>query len=86
MITQKITSRHNSSARKSIPDIDKLPDSALLTDGQKAAHSGYSIAAFKKWRREGGLRGPATIYVEGRPRTTVRDYRAWISGTQRAAS
>lgn len=68
------------------PDIDKLPGGALLTDGQKAALSGFSVAAFKKWRREGGQRGPATIYVEGRPRTTVRAYREWIAGAQRVAS
>lgn len=63
-----------------IPNIAGLPDDALLTDRQKAAHSGFTVQAFKKWRREG--RGPATIYVEGRPRSTVRAYRDWIAGAR----
>lgn len=62
---------------QAIPDISKLPGDALLTDRQKAAHSGFSISAFKQWRREG--RGPATIYIEGRPRSTVSAYRKWLS-------
>jgi hypothetical protein len=63
---------------KTVPDLSKLPDDALLTDQQKSFHSGFSIEAFKKWRREG--RGPATIYIEGRPRSTVRAYREWLAG------
>lgn len=67
------------------PDLSRLPDEALLTDRQKASLSGFTVEAFKKWRREG--RGPATIYIEGRPRSTVRAYREWIErASQKVAS
>ncbi|MBB3938165.1 hypothetical protein [Aureimonas phyllosphaerae] len=65
-----------------VPDLSDLPDNALLTDKQKSLHSGFSVEAFKKWRREG--RGPETIYIEGRPRSTVAAYRAWLATAQRA--
>ena len=61
-----------------LPDIARLPDDALLTRGQLAALTGFTEQAFKKWAREG--RGPAITRIEGRPRTTVRDYRQWVSG------
>lgn len=67
-----------------IPDLETLPDNALLTDKQKSLHSGFSVEAFKKWRREG--RGPETIYIEGRPRSTVAAYRAWLAGAARASA
>ena len=60
-------------------DLDALPDNALLTDAQKAAHSGFSIYAFRKWRADGKGQGPATIYLEGRPRSTVGAYRQWLA-------
>lgn len=69
------------SAFDRIPDISRLPGDALLTDKQKALHSGFSIEAFKKWRREG--RGPETVYIEGRPRSTVAAYRAWLASAQK---
>ncbi len=61
------------------PDIARLPDDVLLTRSHLSALSGFSEEAFKKWAREG--RGPKITTVEGRPRTTVRDYRAWTSGS-----
>ena len=67
------------------PDIARLPDDALLSRSQIAALSGFSIPALKKWAREG--RGPAITYVEGRPRTKVRDFRLWVDGaSQKVAS
>ena len=60
------------------PDIQNLPDDALLNRNQIHALTGFSLPTLKKWAREG--RGPAITYVEGRPRTTVRAYRAWVGG------
>lgn len=69
----------------SLPDIATLPNDALLTRGQLAALTGFTEQAFKKWAREG--RGPAITYVEGRPRTKVRDFRLWVDGAaQKVAS
>jgi hypothetical protein len=70
--------------RDLVPDISKLPDDALLSDRQNSAITGFTVDAFKKWRREG--RGPATIYVEGRPRTTVKAFREWINSGRRVSA
>ncbi|GGE19918.1 hypothetical protein GCM10011390_43960 [Aureimonas endophytica] len=67
------------SAKASLPDISKLPADALLTRAQMALLTGFSVISFKKWARED--RGPRIVYVEGRPRTTVRDFKAWIGGS-----
>lgn len=61
-----------------LPNISALPDEALLCPEQMAPLSGFTVHAFKKWRREKKGQGPRVIYVEGRPRTSVRDFRAWI--------
>lgn len=68
----------------SIPDLEKLPDDALLTRQQMVALSGFALQTFKKWARQG--RGPVLTYVEGRPRATVRAYREWVSGTRKASA
>ena len=67
-----------------LPDIARLPDDALLTRGQLAALTGFTEQAFKKWAREG--RGPAITRIEGRPRTSVRDYRQWVNADARPAA
>ena len=60
-----------------IPDIDKLPDTALLNDRQKSLHSGFSEYTLRRWRMDG--RGPKIVYIEGKPRSFVRDYREWLA-------
>jgi hypothetical protein len=61
-----------------VPDLDRLPDNAVITRKQLAALSGFSEQALKKWAREG--RGPKVTIVEGYPRYRAGDTRAWLSG------
>lgn len=66
-----------------LPNIDQLPDSALLTRRNLVELTGFCNGAFKKWARQG--RGPRIVYIEGKPRTTVADFRTWIAASSRAA-
>ncbi|MEC7763739.1 MAG: helix-turn-helix domain-containing protein [Pseudomonadota bacterium] len=59
-----------------IPDIDRLPPSALLTYDQLAAATGFSTSTVKRWAGAG--RGPRMTRVEGLPRFKVGDVRAWL--------
>ncbi|MBV8849884.1 MAG: hypothetical protein JOZ16_09920 [Methylobacteriaceae bacterium] len=62
---------------KPIPDIDDLPDEALITRRQLSVLSGYAITTLKIWARAG--RGPNITVVEGRPRYKAIDVRNWIN-------
>lgn len=59
-----------------VPDLNKLPDHALLTQAQFRLLSGFSLPTLKKWRREGA--GPRVTIVEGLPRYQARDVREWL--------
>jgi hypothetical protein len=61
-----------------IPDLEKLPDGALLTRGQLAVISTFALPTLKLWARQG--RGPRVTVVEGRPRYRAGDVRAWLAG------
>jgi hypothetical protein len=63
---------------RAIPDLDALPQSAILTDEQVAGASGFARITLQQWRAAG--RGPRVVYVEGRPRYTVADVRDWLAG------
>jgi hypothetical protein len=74
--------------RKPAPDIDRLPNTALITREQLAALTGLSVETFKAWGygREGRgwaagqAKGPIVIRIEGLPRYRVGDVKAWLGG------
>ncbi|MGM0583866.1 MAG: helix-turn-helix transcriptional regulator [Pseudomonadota bacterium] len=66
------------SARHDFPDIDKLPDAALLTRQQVSLLTGFAEITLKKWAAKG--QGPKVTRVEGLPRFKVADVRAWLDG------
>lgn len=61
---------------QSIPDLDQLPLSALLTYREVAAATGFSLSSVKRWA--GTDRGPRMSRIGGLPRFTVRDVKAWL--------
>jgi predicted site-specific integrase-resolvase len=65
-----------SNARDITPDIERLPDSALLTRRQLSELSSFALITLKVWAKNG--RGPRITVVEGRPRYRVSDVRAWM--------
>ncbi|MBB3997147.1 helix-turn-helix transcriptional regulator [Aureimonas pseudogalii] len=71
-------------AKAGVPDISTLPDEALLSRRQLAGLTGYTEQALRKWTKQG--RGPKTVYLEGRPRTTVKAYREWVAGAQQVSA
>ncbi|TXN20388.1 hypothetical protein [Methylobacterium sp. WL9] len=64
------------SSQNTIPDIERLPDSALLTRRQLSDLSNFALITLKVWAKSG--RGPRITVVEGRPRYRVRDVREWM--------
>lgn len=76
-----LTTQSNNSSRrtfraKPLPDLDKLPASALLTRNQVCALSGFALPTLKQWAKQG--RGPRITIVEGRPRYLAGDVKAWL--------
>ncbi|KQQ48789.1 hypothetical protein ASF58_05925 [Methylobacterium sp. Leaf125] len=63
----------------SAPDIERLPDSALLTRRQLSEISSFALITLKVWAKNG--RGPRITVVEGRPRYRVSDVRAWMGAS-----
>ena len=59
-----------------LPDLDRLPASALLTRNQVCALSGFARITLTVWSRNG--RGPKITVVEGRPRYRAGDVIAWM--------
>lgn len=59
-------------------DIDKLPDSVLLTRKQVQEISGFALITLKVWAKSG--RGPKITWIEGRPRFRAADVRSWMRG------
>ena len=49
-----------------IPDLNLLPDHALLTRNQVVALTSFSLPTLKIWAKLG--KGPKLVHVEGRPR------------------
>ena len=72
----------NSHSRRSVvaPDLDTLPEHALLTRAQVVQLSGFALPTFKLWARQG--KGPKLVRVEGHPRYPAGDFRRWVSGQQ----
>lgn len=64
-------------SRNSIPDIESLPNSALLTRRQLSELTGFADITFKVWAKKG--RGPRVTLIEKRPRYQVGDVKAWMS-------
>lgn len=62
---------------QNIPDIDKLPDCALLTRAQLVPLLGVSLPTLKRWSSQG--RGPKISRVEKLPRFRVGDVREWLA-------
>ncbi|TXN21539.1 DNA-binding protein [Methylobacterium sp. WL9] len=65
------------SSGNSIPDIQKLPDGALLTRRQLAEISSFKVITLKVWAKQG--RGPKITRVENRPRYRAQDVREWMA-------
>jgi len=62
-----------------IPDIDKLPPTALLTQLQVSRLSGFAPVTIRLWATRGT--GPKVTRINGHlPRYMVRDVRAWLDG------
>lgn len=80
-IMSAITSARAHYARP-IPDLNSLPDDALLTDAHVSALTTFSVTTIKYWRRN--KRGPRFVMVEGYPRCRAGDLRAWINGRSSA--
>jgi hypothetical protein len=59
-----------------VPDLNSLPDHALLTQQQLHKLTGFALITFRIWSTQG--RGPKITRVEGRPRYMARDVRAWL--------
>ena len=70
--------RRRKHAAKPMPDIEKLPGTALLARRQVAALTGYAGVTLKRWADLG--RGPKIVRIEGRPRYRVDDLREWLAG------
>ena len=61
-----------------VPDLNALPDHALLTRNQVAQLTSFSLPTLKVWAKLG--RGPKLIRVEGRPRYPAGPLRQWAAG------
>ena len=59
-----------------IPDIDNLPQSALLTYRQLALITGFSLSSVKRWAANG--RGPHVTRIAGQPRFSVGAVKTWL--------
>lgn len=62
------------------PDLNALPEHALLTRKQIHQLTGFAEITLKVWAKQG--RGPKMTRIEGAPRFLVRDVRAWLEGRQ----
>jgi predicted DNA-binding transcriptional regulator AlpA len=67
-----------------IPDINALPEHALLTQQQLHKLTGFALITFRIWASQG--RGPKVTRINGNlPRYMARDVRAWIEGNHAEA-
>lgn len=66
-----------------VPDLNTLPEHALLTQQQLHRLTGFALITFRIWAAQG--RGPKITRVEGRPRYMARDVRAWLEASRAAA-
>lgn len=64
-----------------VPDIELLPQSALLTRKQVSEISGFAIVTLAVWEKQN--RGPKLRRVEGLPRYRVGDVQDWLRGDER---
>jgi hypothetical protein len=65
-------------AARPVPNLNDLPDDALLTDAHVSVVSTFPVSTLKYWRKH--ERGPRYVRVEGHPRYRAADVRAWING------
>lgn len=63
---------------RQLPDLDHLPQTALLTRVQVSRLANFSVPTLRHWATAG--RGPRVFLIEGRPRYRVADMREWLSG------
>jgi hypothetical protein len=71
-----VTARAHSA--RPVPNLNELPDDALLTDAHVSALTTFSVPTIKLWRKN--KRGPRFVSIEGYPRCRAGDLRAWING------
>lgn len=74
--TEAHSTRQRTHRPRPLPDLSRLPPDALLTRGQVAALTGYTVQTLKRWAGIG--RGPRLIRCEGRPRYRVIDVQVWL--------
>jgi hypothetical protein len=77
-----VTNASRAYSARPVPNLNELPDDALLTDAHVAVISTFPVVTLKYWRKTG--RGPHVTTIEGRPRYRAADVRAWINGASRA--
>ena len=65
-------------AARPVPDLNELPDDALLTVAHVSAVSTFPVSTLKYWRGRG--RGPRVTTIEGLPRYRAGDVRVWLNG------
>lgn len=61
-----------------VPDLNALPDHALLTRKQVHQLTGFAEITLRVWAAKG--RGPRVSRLSGNPRYSVRDLKAWLEG------
>ena len=61
-----------------VPDLDSLPQTALLTEPEMAAAVAFSARTLKRWRLEQDPRGPPFILIAGHVRYRVSDARHFL--------
>jgi hypothetical protein len=66
-----------------VPDLNALPDHALLTRKQVHRLTGFAEITLRVWSSQG--RGPRVSRVSGNPRYSVRDLKDWLEGRDRSA-
>lgn len=66
-----------------VPDLNMLPDQALLTRDQVAQLTSFSLPTLKLWAKLG--KGPKLVRVEGRPRYPAGALRQWAAGQGNAS-
>ena len=64
--------------RACVPNLDDLPDNALITREQLSLAANVSISSLKRYEKAG--RGPEVVRIEGLPRYRVGKARTWMRG------
>lgn len=75
-ISERTCKRPRVHRPRPLPNLDTLPETALLTRAQVAELTGFALHTLKMWAKTG--RGPQITVIEGRPRYRAGDVRAWL--------